>query len=125
MKYVMSRPTSQEWTSKERAAFVPDIDPAHIAIAATTLDTPERRLLLGLLENALADIRGMRSGISTSVTAESLQDAGWAWLHDRQRTSYGSAAYVFAHLGIDHAWFLGELARRSRAACRARRVGAV
>ena len=109
----MSRPVvgSHRGTLEDR--LVPDIDPAHIRSAMTVPVSPERLLLVAVLERAVNDLLYCVTDVTTTREERLIRAEVHAWFHDRRARGWG-CAYICEALGIDHEWFLAALAKRRR-----------
>jgi hypothetical protein len=83
-----------------------EYDPDFGVVAASP-STPSTRLLAEVVKGALHDVRGDGLG---ARCPRAVRAAAFAWLHDLDGIDdYGTAAFCFDRLGINHARFLARL----------------
>lgn len=107
-----------------RDGTIPDIDPDAIASGVAVVDSPEKRLLLAVLENAIREARGVLTCSSaTKQQHVDLKRDALLWLYSPGHPGrFGSAAFIFDALNIDHDWFLAQFTRHERARSRRTRA---
>ena len=88
--------------------LVPLIDPDALRTRAAW-EQPEKGLLAQILTLAIEEARGQVIGRERDSACVRIQRQADAWLRDRTANYWGSAAFIFEQLGLDHGAVIARL----------------